>query len=376
MRLLKTSPVGGEVAPLERIMVPESMDGSRGANRATGTCQIAAADDLAAIHAWLSRFEGRSHTFRDHRKEAERMLLWAVMIARKPLSSLTVEDCLAFRAFLADPRPVDQWVGPRAKRFSPEWRPFTGPLSPSSRRHAEAVLGSLFSWLKDVGYLAGNPWKAMGAIRVAASGTVRIERIIDVRTWADLSEFVLSLPNDAKSVRRRFLVMTLYLTRMRIAELASARMSDVIEIHRGNRVQWWLKVNGKGGKEREVPVPVLMRFLREYRASIGLPEWPAGEDMPLLGRAYAAARPVSPNGIHRELKRLLGTAADHLDRPDLRRVSAHWLRHSGASHGLDEGEPLQSVQGSLGHASLQTTSIYIHADRDRQYEVFEGRAVK
>jgi hypothetical protein len=62
----------------------------------TGRAQIAADQDLDAIRAWLSRFVDTKTTFENYRKEAERLLLWSVVEMRKPLSSLTHEDCLRY----------------------------------------------------------------------------------------------------------------------------------------------------------------------------------------------------------------------------------------------------------------------------------------
>jgi len=79
----------------------------------------------------------------------------------KPLSSLTHEDLLTYKRFLADPQPAARWVlaGSRKKlaRGHPDWRPFAGPLSPASVRQALVILNALFAWLTEAGYLAGNP---------------------------------------------------------------------------------------------------------------------------------------------------------------------------------------------------------------------------
>ncbi|MFX9877880.1 integrase, partial [Acinetobacter baumannii] len=78
----------------------------------------------------------------------------------KPLSSLTHEDFLVYRRFLADPQPAERWVmapGRKAGRRDPRWRPCAGPLSEASIRQAMTVLNSLMSWLVEAGYLAGNP---------------------------------------------------------------------------------------------------------------------------------------------------------------------------------------------------------------------------
>src|SRR5207244_2264007 len=87
---------------------------------------------------WL---QSLSHTQRAYRKEAERFLLWAILTKHKPLSSMTHEDCVEYREFLADPQPRSQWCGARSReRWSPLWRPFEGPLSASAQRHAITIL--------------------------------------------------------------------------------------------------------------------------------------------------------------------------------------------------------------------------------------------
>src|ERR1700712_1664102 len=105
--LLPPTPVALHPAPLESLVIPSTLDGSIGVNRATdGRAQIAASNDLDAIRAWLSRFHDTKTTFDSYRKEAERLLLWSLGTPDKPLSSLTHEDCLRYQQFLADPQPV------------------------------------------------------------------------------------------------------------------------------------------------------------------------------------------------------------------------------------------------------------------------------
>ncbi len=89
--------------PLDTLAVPVELDGRDGTNRAPGRRQIAANDDLSAIRAWLARVVDTKTTFENYRKEAERLLLWSLVELGKPLSSLTHEDLLAYRRFLADP---------------------------------------------------------------------------------------------------------------------------------------------------------------------------------------------------------------------------------------------------------------------------------
>ncbi|SAL87357.1 integrase family protein [Caballeronia arvi] len=113
-------PVALQPTPLERLVIPSEMDGSVGLNRAfTGRGQIAAENDLDAIRAWLSRFVDTKTTFENYRKEAERLVLWSVVMLGKPLSSLTHEDCLRYQRFLADPRIT---YGGSTSRLAPRAR--------------------------------------------------------------------------------------------------------------------------------------------------------------------------------------------------------------------------------------------------------------
>jgi integrase/recombinase XerD len=95
---------------------------SLGTNRALGTrSQITAQNDVDAIKAWLARFIDTKATFDTYRKESERLLLWSTTELRKPLSSLTHEDLLIYRRFLADPQPAQRWVmtGRKVARADP-----------------------------------------------------------------------------------------------------------------------------------------------------------------------------------------------------------------------------------------------------------------
>ena len=147
------------IRPLEHLQLPSGLDGVAGSNRASSSAvkQINADNDRQAIETWLEEFRDSPQTLRHYRKESERLLLWAIMERAKPLSSLTREDFVAYEHFLLNPQPVDRWCGPKAPRYSENWKPFSGPLSASSQRTALLIINSLFNYLVSAGYLAGNP---------------------------------------------------------------------------------------------------------------------------------------------------------------------------------------------------------------------------
>ena len=165
--LIVAPAVLAHLEPLEGLVLPHHLSGERGRNRAQGLPQVAANDDRSAVLAWLARYKDSLATLASYRKEAERLLLWCVHQHGKALSDLTHEDFLVYESFLKDPQPVDRWVmqvAQKAPRSSPHWRPFAKPLDRQSQRQALSILNSLFNWLVQAGYLAGNPL-ALGSPR-------------------------------------------------------------------------------------------------------------------------------------------------------------------------------------------------------------------
>src|SRR5471032_1297854 len=97
------------VQPVESLVVPAVLDGRDGTNRGdVENSQLSARDDLEAVRAWLANYANTKTTYDNYRKEAERLLLWAVVQLGKPLSSLAHEDLLLFKAFLTDLQPASQ----------------------------------------------------------------------------------------------------------------------------------------------------------------------------------------------------------------------------------------------------------------------------
>jgi hypothetical protein len=170
------------LVPLGRMTVG-AVSGTTGANRSNAFAFIQARNDLDAARAYLNRYRDQPKTLRVYTKELERFLLWAVAARGKPTSALMVEDCEAYKDFLALPSP--SFVAPRAPRSSPRWRPFaTDALTPESQRYATRALPAALPWLVDVRYLAGNPWKAVNDPRVVKrEGGIRIDRALPGDLW-------------------------------------------------------------------------------------------------------------------------------------------------------------------------------------------------
>jgi integrase/recombinase XerC len=166
-------------------------------------------------------------------------------------------------------------------------------------------------------------------------------------------------PISAEVCRRDVAVLeTIYSCGLRISELCGLRMEDI------DFDEQIVRVRGKGKKERLVPIGVpALRAIRDYWA--GLLEPPIGIQ-PVFRADTSKAAPLSPLQLSRQLKNYLVIAG--LD-PGL---TPHKLRHSYATHLLDAGADLRSVQELLGHAHLITTQVYTHVTTERLKKAYDA----
>src|SRR3546814_251311 len=216
----ESAAVAMPISPFEAVRISPELDGRAGTNRAMGNRpQIAATTDVDAITAWLARFMDSPNTFSNYRKEAERLLLWSTLAVQKPVSSLTHEDLLAYQHFLSDPQPAAEWImraGRKVARTHTDWRPFAGPLAPTSRRQAIIILNSMFSWLVTAGYLAGNPLSL--SRQRARKAQPRVTRYLENEAWSEVKLAIDALPRESDREREhyfrlRWLFSLLYLCR-------------------------------------------------------------------------------------------------------------------------------------------------------------------
>jgi len=150
---------------------------------------------------------------------------------------------------------------------------------------------------------------------------------------------------------------TIYSCGLRISELCGLRAAD-IDWH-----EQLVRVRGKGKKERQVPIgETALAVIKRYWSL--LPLMPTGE-APVFFSGLKKLTPVSPRILQLRPKKYLATAG--LD-PHL---SPHKLRHSYATHMLDAGADLRSVQELLGHAHLVTTQVYTHVSTERLKKAYD-----
>lgn len=382
-------PIGAQrdVVPWERLCVPHEVDGSRGTFRApAATSTLDANNDYEAVQAWLSLHESAA-TQRAYRKEAERLILWAIVERGKALSSLTTEDAVAYRAFLRHPAPRGRWVGPAAPRSSPEWRPFTGDLSARSIAYALSVAGALFRWLIQQRYLLANPFAGIKVRGASRAEPLAATRVFGEGEWAIIQAVAEGLEwvhdwEAPAAQRLRFILDFAYATGLRIGELVGATLGQIELDAHGDH---WLHLVGKGSKSGKVALPSLARAaLDRHLMQRRLPITPARWDpkTPLIGNLdLESTAGITATRLWSVMRRFFQKVAEAIEADSpalaekLRRASPHWMRHTHATHALARGAELTTVRDNLRHASIATTSIYLHSDevkRARQMDAAFG----
>lgn len=175
----------------------------------------------------------------------------------------------------------------------------------------------------------------------------------------DEIETILSQPNiiEHLGIRDKAILETLYATGMRVTELITLKQSSVF------REEEIVRVFGKGSKERLIPIgrsalDWIEKYLKEVRVKLAVEG--RGQDILFLN---ARGKPLSRMAIWNIVKTYTQKAGIKKD------VHPHTFRHSFATHLLEGGADLRSVQEMLGHVDISTTQIYTHIDREYLKEV-------
>lgn len=156
-------------------------------------------------------------------------------------------------------------------------------------------------------------------------------------------EEVTRLINAARNLYHRALLMTLYSTAVRRSELCRLQVSDI------DSQRMMIRIHGKGRRDRDVPLsPKLLETLRLYW------RWRKPKTYLFPGRGRRADAPISANIVWLACHQAAQQAGIR------KRLSPHSLRHSCATHLLDAGADLRTIQVVLGHSRLEHTLIYLH----------------
>jgi site-specific recombinase XerD len=388
---MNTSPASPTLAYalVTRARLRPELDGSQGENRGLGRQQIAANNDWDALQLWLAQYVDQPNTRAAYEKEVTRFFVWVLAMRRKPFSSVVYEDWAAYQDFMADPQPEADWVSKKKHaRGSPEYRPFSGPLSLASRRYAQTVLWTLFEWLRGVGYLAGNP--IIVNRRRGRAPKRSVTRLLTPDLWQTVIDTIEGYPRETPADLRRYaharwVVSLFYTTAIRSSEAVNTLMGDLYSVRDpgDGQLRYFLRVIGKGDKERSIPVSeAFLEEIRRFRRAFGLGEWPVpGEQVPLVFSLQTKTqfKPMTRQALYVQLKSVFVNAAETLEAASperaetLRTASTHWLRHTAATEMLNNGTDLRTVQAVLGHASIATTGIYSHTENLKVHKDLEGK---
>ena len=230
-------------------------------------------------------------------------------------------------------------------------------LAPASRARRLSAIRQLFKFLAAEGHIAEDPAHGLAGPKKGRAlpktlSVAEVDRLIETaRTRIEPAKG----RDRVRALRLYALIEMLYATGMRVSELVGLPRSVLAG---DGRV---LTIKGKGGRERLVPLNQAARAALERYLSVGFDDGVA----PMLATKWLfASRGVEGHftrqRLGQELKELALEAG-----LDPERVSPHVLRHAFASHLLDRGADLRSVQQLLGHADISTTQIYTHVLEER-----------
>jgi integrase/recombinase XerD len=229
----------------------------------------------------------------------------------------------------------------------------------SAARHLSAVRG-LYRFLLASGEIQRDPTEHLESPRPPR----RLPRTLSVEDAAALVE---SPDLSAREgLRDRAMLELLYASGLRASECLALRLEDL------NIAAGYVTATGKGNRQRLVPVGAqALRWVERYAATSRPAFVKRGDPGALFVNRYG--RPLSRQALWMVIKRAGRRAGVRST------VSPHTLRHSFASHLLERGADLRSVQAMLGHADIATTQIYTHLPSSAvraMYRKFHPRAVR
>ncbi len=218
-------------------------------------------------------------------------------------------------------------------------------VNPRSQARIISGLKSFFNYLVFEDYRTDNPLELIETPKTGRKlpDTLSVEEIDNLIAAIDLSS------NEGE--RNRAMLETLYGCGLRVSELVSLKISDLFF------EEGFIKITGKGNKERFVPIGNLTQkyieiYQKEVRVHLNIKK--GQEDTLFLNRRGNQLTRAMIFTIIKDLAVKIGMNKN---------ISPHTLRHSFATHLLENGADLRSIQLMLGHESITTTEIYVHLDR-------------
>jgi integrase/recombinase XerC len=292
----------------------------------------------ALLEDYLRHLRGQrnlaAHTVRAYRTD---LLNLFTHLDRLGVDSLEKVDLKALRSWLAKQHTVGH--------------------SRATLQRRAAAARVFFAWARETGHVTTDPAANLRSPKITRTLPATLDRETAVRM---LEEAIVAARESGGPVAARDVAIleVLYSTGIRVSELCGLDLDD---LDRERRV---IRVFGKGSKERTVPVGApavraVETWLEKARSQLMVEE--SGPAMFIGERGKRIDPRVVRRIVHRSLWMTEGA-------PDL---GPHGLRHAMATHLLEGGADLRSVQEMLGHASLATTQIYTHVTNERLRTAFE-----
>lgn len=372
-------------------------------------------EGFEAVNGFLRSYSNVEATFVSYRTHAERLLLWALLVRKKPLMELRRADAEAFLEFCMS--PPTSWLGPVTRsRFlilasdkdsdlcpNPRWHPFS-MKTPSNKPEASdletpgtgisyqpsrgsisqvfSVCSSLYEYCLDEGLTPANPFRA-----IKQKSRFKTSRAMDQtgRALTPLQwDYVLTTAEKMAATvperyeRTLFITATLFSMYLRVSDVCGRvnwqpTMGSFKADHDDN---WWFHLIGKGDKAAKVAVrpEYIDRYLKRYRRFIGLSELPLpNEQTPLIatlnGRPGLSTRMVQSiiqELFDRVVEEMVSEGRKSGEIEALQKASTHWLRHTAAT--LDAPwRDAKDLQMDLRHNNLATTQdVYYSSYEDKR----------
>lgn len=217
-------------------------------------------------------------------------------------------------------------------------------LSPRSRARIISGLKSFFNYLVFEDYRKDSP---MELIEVPKTG----RKLPDTLSTVEIDMLIHAIDlSSSEGERNRAMLETLYSCGLRVSELVSLKISDLFF------EEGFVKITGKGNKQRFVPIGQhTQKFINLYKSiRVNINIQKGHEDTLFLNRRGKGLTRAMVFTIIKKLAAAAGIT---------KVISPHTFRHSFATHLLENGADLRSIQLMLGHESITTTEIYMHLDR-------------